>query len=66
MVEGLSQPNYRVEEIYSGLRWRSNTVRDWLYFDVEPFVLLLREENFSPSFGVALRVEAYYGDVSNN
>ncbi|MAI64140.1 MAG: hypothetical protein CL600_04550 [Alteromonas sp.] len=66
MLEGLSQPNYRVEEIYSGLRWRSNTVRDWLYFDVEPFVLLLREENFSPSFGVALRVEAYYGDVSNN
>ncbi|NDW16319.1 hypothetical protein GTQ48_12395 [Alteromonas genovensis] len=66
MVEGLSQPNYRVEEVYGGLRWRSNTIRDWLYFDVEPFVLLLREDNFSASLGVALRVEAYYGGNSGN
>jgi len=61
MVEGLSRPNYRVEEVYSGVRWRNNTLRDWLFFEVEPFVLLLRSEDFKPSYGVALRVEAYYG-----
>jgi hypothetical protein len=61
LVEGLSQPNYRVEEIYSGVRWRNNTLRDWLFFEVEPFVLLLRSEDFKPSYGVALRIEAYYG-----
>ena len=36
-------------------------LRDWLYFEVEPFVLWLREEDFKTSYGVALRVEAYYG-----
>lgn len=61
LVEGLSQPNYRVEEVYSGVRWRNNTLRDWLFFEVEPFVLFLRSEDFEPSYGVALRVEAYYG-----
>lgn len=61
MVEGLSQPNYRVEEIYGGFRWRNNMLRDWLFFEVEPFVLWLREEDFKTSYGLALRVEAYYG-----
>jgi len=61
MVEGLTQPNYRVEEVYTGVRWRSNTLRDWLFFEVEPFVLWLRNEDFKASYGVALRVEAYYG-----
>ncbi len=61
MVEGLSQPNYRVEEVYTGFRWRNNMLRDWLFFEVEPFVLWLREEDFKTSYGIALRVEAYYG-----
>ncbi|CAB9492488.1 hypothetical protein [Alteromonas macleodii] len=61
MVEGLSQPNYRVEEIYGGFRWRNNMLRDWLFFEVEPFVLWLRDEDFKTSYGLALRVEAYYG-----
>lgn len=61
MVEGLSRPNYRVEEVYSGMRWRTNTLRDWLFFEVEPFIVWLREEDFKTSYGIALRVEAYYG-----
>lgn len=61
LTEGVSEPNYRVQEVYTGARWRTNPLRDWLYFDVEPFVLFLRDEDFKPSFGVALRVEAYYG-----
>lgn len=62
LVEGYSQPNYRVEEVYTSMRWRTNPTRDWLYFEVEPFVLWLRDEGFKPSYGVALRVEAFYGD----
>ena len=61
MVEGLSQPNFRVEEVYGGFRWRNNMLRNWLFFEVEPFVLWLREEDFKTSYGVAFRVEAYYG-----
>lgn len=64
LVEGLSQPNYRAEEVYTGLRWRTNRLRKWLFFEVEPFVLWLRDESFKPSYGVALRIEAYYGKKS--
>ena len=61
MVEGLSRPNYRVEEVYAGVRWRNNSLREWLFFEVEPFVLWLRDEDFNASYGVAMRVEVYYG-----
>lgn len=61
MVEGLDRPQYKVEEVYTGLRWRSNPLREWLYFDVEPFVLWRRDEEFKPSYGMAFRIEAYYG-----
>ncbi|WP_218311746.1 hypothetical protein [Alteromonas antoniana] len=61
LVEGLSQPTYQIEEVYTSVRWRTNPLRDWLYFEVEPFVLWLREEDFKASYGVALRVEAFYG-----
>ena len=61
MVEGLDRPQYKVEEFYTGLRWRSNPLREWLYFDVEPFVLWRRDEGFKPSYGMAFRIEAYYG-----
>mgnify|MGYP001255653068 FL=1 len=61
MVEGLDRPQYKVEEFYTGLRWRSNPLREWLYFDVEPFALWRRDEGFKPSYGMAFRIEAYYG-----
>ncbi|WP_018982566.1 hypothetical protein [Salinimonas chungwhensis] len=61
-TEGESRPNYRLGEVYTSARWRSNPTRDWLFFEVEPFVLFTRDEGFKPSYGVALRVEAYYGN----
>lgn len=50
-----------VDEVYTSFRWRTNYLRKWLFFDVEPFVIWLRSEDFAPSYGVALRVEAHYG-----
>ena len=60
-IEGLSRPDYRLEEYLVSLRWRRNAVREWLFFEVEPFVLWRRDEQFSASYGVALRVEGYFG-----
>ena len=31
IVEGFNKPNYQVEEVYTGLRWRSNPIREWLF-----------------------------------
>ena len=60
-TEGLTQPNFRTEEVYTSVRWRTNPHREWLFYEVEPFVVWLREEDFKPSYGLALRVEVYYG-----
>ncbi|WP_156896354.1 hypothetical protein [Aestuariibacter salexigens] len=60
-AEGLNKPSYQVEQVYLSARWRDNRIRDWLYFEVEPFVLWLREEDFAPSFGLGMRFEYYYG-----
>ncbi len=59
-VEGLSRPNYRVEEYLVSMRLRRNTLRDWLFYEVEPFVMWRRDEHFSASYGIALRVEGYF------
>lgn len=62
-IEGLSQPNYRLEEYLVSLRWRKNTLRKWLFYEVEPFILWRRDEQFSASYGIALRLEGYFGDT---
>ena len=61
-IEGLSQPNYRLEEYLVSLRWRKNTLRKWLFYEVEPFILWRRDEMFSASYGIALRIEGYFGE----
>jgi hypothetical protein len=60
-VEGVSQPNYRLEEYLVSVRWRKNALRDWLFYELEPFVLWRRDENFAASFGLAFRVEGFFG-----
>nr|WP_289366180.1 hypothetical protein [Alteromonas sp. ASW11-36] len=62
-VEGLSRPNMHTEQVFLSARWRTNPTREWLYYEVEPFVLWLKEEDFKPSFGVALRLEVFYGKI---
>lgn len=59
-LEGNSQPNYRIEEYLISTRWRKNALREWLFFELEPFVMWRRNEGFSASYGIALRVEGYF------
>ncbi|WP_137168253.1 hypothetical protein [Salinimonas lutimaris] len=60
-VEGGTEPENQVGEVYTSAKWRSNPLREWLFFELEPFVLFLRDEDFKPSYGMAMRVEVYYG-----
>lgn len=62
-IEGLSQPSYRLEEYLLSIKLRKNSVREWMYFDVEPFILWRRDEGFSASYGIALRVEGFFGET---
>jgi len=43
------------------LRWRKNALRKWFFYEVEPFILWRRDERFSASYGIALRVEGFFG-----
>ena len=60
-IEGLSRPNYRLDEYLISLRWRKNALRKWFFYEVEPFILWRRDERFSASYGIALRVEGFFG-----
>ncbi|MDU0352958.1 hypothetical protein RS130_02580 [Paraglaciecola aquimarina] len=59
-IEGSSRPNYQIDEYLISFRWRRNTLRKWLFFEVEPFVMCRRDEDFSPSLGMALRFEGHF------
>tara|TARA_R110000751_G_scaffold35564_2_gene87380 strand:+ start:13757 stop:14758 length:1002 start_codon:yes stop_codon:yes gene_type:complete len=61
-IEGLSRPNYHLDEYLVSLRWRKNALRKWLFYEVEPFILWRRDEDFKASYGIALRLEGYFGD----
>ena len=60
-VEGVSKPNYRMDEYLVSVRWRKNALREWLFYELEPFILWRRDEMFAPSYGLALRVEGFFG-----
>lgn len=59
-IEGLSQPTYRKRQMLLSMRYKRKILRDWLYIEVEPFILWLREENFRASAGVAVRAEVHF------
>jgi hypothetical protein len=59
-VDGVSQPYYRKEQVLVSMRYKRKVLREWLYIEVEPFVLWLREEDFRASFGLAIRTEIHF------
>lgn len=60
VIDGLSQPNYRKEKILVSARYKFKGFRDWMFFEVEPFILWLRKEDFKASWGLALRTEVRF------
>lgn len=43
-------------------RYRVNTYRRWLYFEIEPFIEWPEDEQYRATPGIALRVEGYFQD----
>lgn len=60
-LDGSDEDNFRLNRGLISARWRKNALRRWLYFELEPFVVWYREEDFRTSYGLAMRVEGYYG-----
>lgn len=59
-VDGISEPTYRKKQMLVSLRYKQKVLREWLYIEVEPFILWLREEDFRASIGLALRTEIHF------
>lgn len=60
--QGNTRPNYRMELGIATFKWRFNAVRDWLFFEIEPFIGWRRDEKFDPTYGIGLRVEGFFGE----
>jgi hypothetical protein len=61
LMEGRVDPKYEEEKISASVRWRTQFLRSWLFFEIEPFVDYEEANNFRSSVGVALRLEGYFG-----
>lgn len=59
-IDGTSQPTYRKEQMLVSFRYKQKILREWLFLEIEPFVLWLREEDFRTSFGLAIRTEIHF------
>lgn len=60
LIDGTSKPIYRKEQMLVSMRYKRKVLRDWLYIEVEPFILWLRDENFRASVGLAIRTEIHF------
>ena len=49
-----------IDKYTLGYRYRFNALRDWLFFEVEPFLEFPEQENYSTTPGIALRVEGFF------
>jgi hypothetical protein len=60
MIDGLSEPSYRKEQMLISVRYKRKILKEWLFIEVEPFILWLREEDFRSSPGIAIRAEVHF------
>jgi hypothetical protein len=62
-VTGESEPNQRVTGYGLSLRWRRNVLQRWLFLEVRPEVVYLRENDFEAHPQLIVGLEAFFGDV---
>jgi hypothetical protein len=61
-VDGQYDSSNRVENYQFSVRYRSSIWRPWMYYEVEPFALQQREQDFDTSVGLLVRFEVQFGD----
>lgn len=61
-IEGHTRPNTHVSKYEGTLRWRKQGHRDWLIYEVAPALLFPRENDFTLTPLITLRVEIVFGD----
>jgi hypothetical protein len=59
-IDGVSRPAYRKEQMLVSVRYKRKVLREWLFLEIEPYVLWLRDEDFRASMGLAIRTEIHF------
>jgi len=52
--------SFIIDKYTLGYRYRFNALRDWLFFEVEPFLEFPEQENYTTTPGIALRIEGFF------
>ena len=62
IVEGErnGERGFLIEKYTLSYRYRFNAIKEWLFFDIEPFIEWPEEDNYKTVPGIALRVEGYF------
>jgi hypothetical protein len=53
---------YQVDNYTLSYRYRVNTYRRWLYFEIEPFIEWPEDHSYKATPGIAFRIEGYFKD----
>ncbi|WP_111978258.1 hypothetical protein [Algibacillus agarilyticus] len=59
-VNGITNNGYHLENKGISIRYRIQSSRTWLFFEVEPFIHWPESEDFEQTAGIALRVEGRF------
>jgi hypothetical protein len=61
-VQGITHPTFRPEKYEATLRWRQQTKRDWIFFEVRPGLAFPRDNEFQPTVIVTFKMDFLFGD----
>jgi Tfp pilus assembly major pilin PilA len=65
LVSGIQYSNNEnsEESLLLSIRHRTLLYKDWMFFELEPFVEFRQENDYRREFGLAIRLISYYGKV---
>ncbi|NTS76957.1 hypothetical protein HR060_08740 [Catenovulum sp. SM1970] len=59
-ANGITESNYHLQDKGAFMRFRWQTMRKWLFVEVEPFVHYPEKNDFDQTFGIAFRIEGKF------
>jgi hypothetical protein len=58
-----TSPDHQLDEIFFSCRYRQNVWRDWVFFQIEPWIAFRDEDHFSMTHGILMGIEAVFGKI---
>jgi hypothetical protein len=59
----VTEPKHRLEQTTLRLRYRQRKWRKWLFFEINPQLAFVNDDNLKPTPGIEFRIEASFGGL---